>query len=141
MGTTKESQPSSLSRTVKRGAGRRTKPQNEEPPGQNAAQADKPQNDTFLLPRVSYSVSEICFRNGISVPTYRRLKSMGLGPVEMRFGLNLVRVTAEAERDWLQQMQEPRPDLEARATKRAMKAGDAAVRSDKHVSKRRRVTP
>jgi hypothetical protein len=39
--------------------------------------------------------------------------------------------------DWQQMMQEPREDLEARATERAVKAGDAAAKSDRHVSKQR----
>ena len=36
----------------------------------------------------------------------------GRGPVEMRIGLNLIRVTAEAERDWQHRMQEPNADFE-----------------------------
>jgi hypothetical protein len=35
-------------------------------------------------------------------------------------------------------MQEPRPDLEIRTVERAVKAGSAAIKSAKHVSKRRR---
>ena len=56
----------------------------------------------------------------------------------MRIGLNVIRITAEAERDWQRHMQEPREDFKARAVERAVKAGEAAVRSDKHVSKKRR---
>jgi hypothetical protein len=33
----------------------------------------------------------------------------------MRLGLNAIRTTAEAERDWQRRMQEPREDLERRA--------------------------
>jgi hypothetical protein len=55
----------------------------------------------------------------------------------MRLGLNAIRISAEAERDWQQQMQKPRPDLEIRTAERAVKAGDAAVKSSKHISKRR----
>jgi hypothetical protein len=47
----------------------------------------------------------------------------------------LIRITGEAERDWQRQMQEPQPDLEIRAVERAAKAGDAAAKSSKHVSK------
>ena len=79
------------------------------------------------------SASEII----ISRPTYHRLRSQGRGPVEMRIGLNMIRITAEAERDWQRRMQEPRADLETRAVERAVKAGEAAARSDKHVSKKR----
>ena len=55
----------------------------------------------------------------------------------MRIGLNLIRITAEAERDWQRRMQEPSADLETRAVERAVKAGDAAVKSSKHISKKR----
>jgi len=54
----------------------------------------------------------------------------------MRVGINLIRITADAERDWQLQMQEPQPDIETRATARAVKAGDAAVKSDRHISKK-----
>ena len=47
----------------------------------------------------------------------------------MRPGLNIIRITAEAECDWQRLMQEPREDLEIRAVQRAVKAGEAAVRS------------
>ena len=77
-------------------------------------------------------------RNNISRPTYHRLRAEGRGPVEMRLGLNAIRISAEAERNWQQEMQKPRPDLEARTAERAVMAGDAAVKSDRHVSKRRR---
>lgn len=87
------------------------------------------------LERCAFSVAEFCHRNSISLPTYRRLRSQGRAPVEMRLGLNCVRITGEAERDWQRQMQEPQPELEARAMERAVRAGDAAVKSSRHVSK------
>jgi len=37
-------------------------------------------------------------------------------------------------------MQKPRPDLETRTAERAVKAGDAAVRSHTHISKQRRAS-
>jgi hypothetical protein len=88
------------------------------------------------LERAAYTIPEFCFRNSISRPTYHRLRAEGRGPVEMRIGLNVIRITAEAERDWQRSMQEPREDLETRAAARAVKAGDAAAKSSKHVSKR-----
>ena len=81
-----------------------------------------------------YTIPEFCFRNIICRPTYHRLRSEGRGPVEMRIGLNLIRITAEAERDWQRAMQEPREDFETRAIERAVKAGGAAIKSSKHVS-------
>ena len=90
------------------------------------------------LERAAYSVQEFCLRNHISRPKYHQLRAEGRGPVEMRLGLNMIRITADAERAWQQRMQEPRPDLETRTAERAVKAGDAAVKSDRHVSKRGR---
>ena len=95
-------------------------------------------SDLPPLERVAYTIPEFCFRNNISRPTYHRLRAEGRGPVEMRLGLNAIRISAEAERDWQLQMQKPRPDLEIRTAERAVRAGDAAVKSDLHVSKRRR---
>ena len=95
-------------------------------------------SDLPPLERVAYTIPEFCFRDNISRPTYHRLRAEGRGPVEMRLGLNAIRISAEAERDWQLQMQKPRPDLEIRTAERAVRAGDAAVKSDLHVSKRRR---
>lgn len=92
-------------------------------------------SDASSLERAAFSVPEFCVRNSISLSAYRRLRAQGLTPPEMRLGLNLVRITAEAERNWQQRMQEPRPDLESRALERAAKAGEAAVKSDRHISK------
>jgi hypothetical protein len=93
--------------------------------------------DTSSLGRSAYTIPEFCFRNHISRPTYHRLRTEGRGPVELRLGLNLIRITAEAERDWQRQMQEPQPNFETRAAERAVKAGDAAAKSDRHVSRKR----
>ena len=90
------------------------------------------------LERTAFTIPEFCFRNSISRPTYHRLRSEGRGPVEMRVGLNLIRVTLAAERDWQRQMQEPRADLETRAVERAVMASGVAVKSDRHISKKRR---
>jgi hypothetical protein len=98
--------------------------------------ATKPDAGSSVLERAAYSVHEFCLRNNISRPTYHRLRAEGRGPKEMRLGLNIIRITAAAERDWQCRMQEPRNDLEIKATARAVKAGDAAVKSSKHISKR-----
>ena len=55
----------------------------------------------------------------------------------LRLGHNAIRVTADVERDWQRLMQKPRTDFETLAVERAVKAADAAINSDKHVSKRR----
>ena len=88
------------------------------------------------LERAAYTLAQFCYRNQISRPAYHRLRAEGRGPAEMRIGLNMIRITAEAERAWQHQMQKPRKDLETRAVERAVKAGDAAARSGAHVSKK-----
>jgi len=94
--------------------------------------------ETSAIERVAFSIPEFCYRNNISRQKYNTLKAEQRGPVEMRLGTNTIRITAEAERDWQRLMQAPRPDIEARAAERAVKAGDAAAKSPKHVSKRGR---
>lgn len=90
------------------------------------------------LERAAYTIQEFCFRNHISRPAYHRLRLQKRNPAEMRIGLNTVRITAEAERDWQHRMQEPSADFKTRAVERAVKAGDAAARSSDHISKKRR---
>ena len=86
--------------------------------------------------QLAFSIPEFCTRNRISRPTYHRLRTEGRGPAEMRLGLNLIRVTAAAEQEWQQRMQEPESDFEIKATERAVKAGAAAAKSEKHVSRK-----
>jgi len=90
------------------------------------------------LERAAFTVPEFCYRNGISRQKYGTLKAEQRGPVEMRLGINTIRITAEAERDWQLLMQELQPDIETKAAERAVKAGAAAAKSPKHVSKTRR---
>jgi hypothetical protein len=90
------------------------------------------------LERIAFSIPEICFRNDISRTAYHRLRSEGRGPRETRFGLNLIRITLEDEREWLHRLQEESADFETQAVERAVKAGTAAAQSPTHVSKRRR---
>jgi hypothetical protein len=87
------------------------------------------------LERVAFSVPEFCFRNNISRQKYRGLRAEKRGPAEMRVDMNTVRITIEAERAWQLLMQAPRPDIESKATERAIKAGDASAKSARHVSK------
>ena len=45
----------------------------------------------------SYSIKQFCEAEGISGPTYFKLREAGLGPEEMRpGGLNMVRITHAA---------------------------------------------
>ena len=94
-----------------------------------------PPNDGLSVQRVVVSPQEFCVRNGISRQTYQRLRAQGRGPVEMRLGIGTIRITLTAELEWQRRMQEESEELEIRATQRAVKAGTAAVKSPKHVSK------
>jgi hypothetical protein len=96
------------------------------------------QSAPAVLERAAYTIAEFCFRNNIGRLTYHRLRAEGRGPKEMRLGLNAIRITADAEKEWQRRMQEPRPDLELRTVERAAKAGGVAIKSPKHVSKRGR---
>ena len=99
----------------------------------------KSESSSSALERASYTIPEVCFRNHISRPKYCRLRAEGRGPAETRFGLNTIRVTAEAEREWLRRLQEePGQDFETKAIERAVKAGAAAIKSDRHISKKGR---
>jgi hypothetical protein len=96
----------------------------------------KSELDAASLGRASYTVSEICARNNISRSKYNKLRAEGRAPAETRFGLNTIRVTADDEREWLKRLQEePSQDFETKAIERAVKAGAAAIKSPKHVSK------
>ena len=87
-----------------------------------------PKRVASALERVAYTIPEFCFRNSISRPTYHRLRSQGRGPVEMRIGLNMIRITAEAEREWQRRMQEPQRGLRDQG-RRACCEGRRAPRS------------
>jgi hypothetical protein len=52
------------------------------------------------ISRKSYSIPEICARNGISQGLYEKLKKLGLGPQETNL-LDRIVVTDDAEADWL----------------------------------------
>ena len=54
------------------------------------------------IPRKSFSVPEICARNGISPSFYAKLKKLGLGPVETEL-LDRKIVTDVAEDNWLRE--------------------------------------
>jgi hypothetical protein len=51
------------------------------------------------IPLKSFSIRIFCARNGISEGLYRKMRSRGLGPREMRV-LNRVCISEEAEADW-----------------------------------------
>jgi hypothetical protein len=52
----------------------------------------------------SSTISQLCARHRFGRTSYFKLRKEGLGPKELRHG-RLVRITAEAEREWLNRMQ------------------------------------
>jgi hypothetical protein len=91
----------------------------------------------------SYTLKQFCEAEGISEPTYYKLKQMGLGPRELRYpGINVVRITHADRIAWQQMMQNPTTEHaeKVRAMKEKMRAKGrmAAIKSvdsPKHVSK------
>src|SRR6266436_296304 len=92
----------------------------------------------------SSSINDFCKRHRISRGKYFAMRKAGLGPVEMRLGPNLVRISAAADLAWqharmnptgseLAEIEQGKADLAARGSK----AGRNAVKSPRHISKRR----
>lgn len=93
--------------------------------------------------RVAFAIAEFCVRNGIGTGTYHKLKRLGLGPDEMRFG-NVIRITVEAERKWQRARTNPKGEeaeardrSEAQTKARGLKAGKLSAASERHISKMR----
>jgi hypothetical protein len=92
----------------------------------------------------SFTIQQFCVRNAISLSTFHKLRKAGRAPKLMSLGA-AIRISIEAERDWHQAMANPpaavakRIKKEAQArVERTKRAGKLAVKSPKHVSKRRR---
>jgi hypothetical protein len=89
---------------------------------------------------VAFSIPVFCLRNAISKPFYYKMRSLGLGPDELRVE-GIVRITAEAETAWQRARTNPvgveaekvARDSEARR-QRAKDAASSAVASDRHIS-------
>ena len=90
------------------------------------------------LERIAFSIPEICFRNDISRTAYHRLRSEGRGPRETRFGLNLIRITLEDEREWLHRLQEESADFETQPSRWSQCASSRHRRSGASVRRSRR---
>jgi hypothetical protein len=93
----------------------------------------------------SSSINDFCKRHHISRGKYFALRRAGLGPVEMRLGPNMVRISDEADLAWqharmnptgseLAEIEQGKADLAARGSK----AGSIAVKSPRHISNKRR---
>jgi predicted DNA-binding transcriptional regulator AlpA len=90
----------------------------------------------------SYTIREFCAAEGITTPTFYKLKKQGLGPKEMRLG-TAVRISHRARLAWQRARENPK-GKEAEAVrlaaeallKRSAAAVERAVASPNHVSKR-----
>src|SRR4051794_11784812 len=92
--------------------------------------------------RASFSLGEICERNAISLSKLNDLRRRGLGP-KLMFIDRLIRVSVEAEQEWLKQLENPTEDQQEkikaqreRYSKIGMKAGKAAAASPDHISRK-----
>jgi hypothetical protein len=101
-------------------------------------------DDRVIDDQRSLTVKEFLFYEKMSQSTYYKLKRHGLGPEETTIpipGMNFVRITAQARRDWHAKLAELRSseagELErARRADHATQAGKLAAASPLHVSRR-----
>jgi hypothetical protein len=86
----------------------------------------------------SYTITDFCLLEKFSEATYHNLKKKGFGPAEMRApGTRIVRITAQARRDWQERMQKLAltPQIAEQKRKEAVhtsKGGKIAAASLKH---------
>src|SRR3954470_21600160 len=92
--------------------------------------------------RASFSLGEICERNAISLSKLHDLRRAGRGPKLMYID-RLIRVSVEAEREWLKQLENPTPDQQEkikaqreRYSKIGTIAGKAAAASPERISRK-----
>jgi hypothetical protein len=89
--------------------------------------------------RGSYSIAEFCARNGLSIPTFRRLVSLGRGPAVSRYSAQLSRISVEAEAEWLKAFTTPpeevQQEVKAHATQ-ALAAAKKGVLAEGHKNKK-----
>jgi hypothetical protein len=99
---------------------------------------------TVPLEPQAFSIAEFCARNRISISTFHKLKNLGRGPRLMCLG-RAIRISVEAERDWRAAREQP-SSVEAKRRAQdaawrsiaAKRAGNLAVQSPRHVSKRKK---
>jgi hypothetical protein len=94
----------------------------------------------LMVEDFSYKPREFCEAEKISLPTYRKLRDLGLGPRTYNIpGTTLERITAEARHEWQQRMkqltEERAAEIEQERKHRSEQAailGKLAVASPKH---------
>lgn len=116
------------------------------------AQIDAKQNELLELlnnqkEERSLSVKEFCIKFDISKHTFYKLQSQGLAP-EIIYIAGVQRITPEAQANWVQMMRKlnkgQATELERKRKFRheqTSAAGKNAVKSPKHISKRKSRTP
>ena len=88
----------------------------------------------------SYSIGQFIVSEGMSRPFYNKLRELGLGPKEMRWG-NWVRISHTERLRWQERMANLTPEQAAlvqqvkeRMAARGRKAAAASAASAKHIS-------
>jgi hypothetical protein len=102
--------------------------------------------DDNVTPEIdkAMTIRDFCVAEHLSLPSYFKIRKMGLGPRETRVpGTNIIRISAHARAEWHTRLDEMRQseaaELEAaRRYAQTVEAGKRAVASASHVSKQRR---
>jgi hypothetical protein len=98
---------------------------------------------TTLKSEPSYTIDELCAVEGICNAKYYQLRKKGLGPQELRFpGSRIVRITAEARREWHARMNDLAQTQEAQIERERLHvitsiSGKKAAASALHVYRQR----
>jgi hypothetical protein len=93
----------------------------------------------------SRTVREFCAIENLSVASYYKMKKQGLAPDELRVpGLSIVRITAQAHREWRERMTALRQEEAAareheRRRAATSRAGKLAAASPRHPCRRKRL--
>ncbi|MBN8964592.1 MAG: hypothetical protein J0H89_04255 [Rhizobiales bacterium] len=102
--------------------------------------------DATLSDDRTLTIREFCLLEGISAPSYFKLRKSGNGPRELRLpGSAIVRITAKARHEWHARLEKLAASDDAGMKKeraalaaRAAKAGKRGAQSPAHPSRRRR---
>lgn len=98
-----------------------------------------------IMDAPSYSIRDFCLAENLSPASYFKMRKAGFGPRELRLpGSSIVRVTADARREWQQRMakmnEENAAKLDAEREERAArqsKAGKRGAASPLHSCRRK----
>lgn len=97
------------------------------------------QSNNLTDARAAFTREEFCKRNSISLSSFNKLVQTGRAPALMRLGPLMIRITAEAEREWQRMMESPvgaEAELQSRMRQKAIlrgqKAGGLSVMSAAH---------